>query len=60
MNMFLFFPRLDFDNFVIANPSSAGTNIGSCSATDNFQLISPSGVNSPVICGINTGQHSKL
>jgi hypothetical protein len=51
---------LDFDNFVIANPSSAGTNIGSCSATDNFQLVSPSGVNSPVICGINTGQHSKF
>jgi hypothetical protein len=51
---------LDFDNFVIANPGSAGVNTGSCTVADSFQMTSSSGANPPVICGFNTGQHSKF
>ena len=48
----------------VANPDStaAGTNIGSCTmgtAVDSVVVNSPTGANPPVICGLNTGQHSK-
>ncbi len=33
--------------------------VGDC-ATDAFAVSSPGGVGTPVICGINTGQHSQL
>jgi hypothetical protein len=52
-----FICRLDFDNFVIGNPNA----FGACDVnTDNYQMTSPAGANPPVICGFNTGQHSKL
>ena len=48
----------------VANPDSTatGTNIGSCTmgtAVDSVVVNSPTGANPPVICGLNTGQHSK-
>ena len=48
--------RLDFDNFVIANPSTTGLGTG----TDAFSITSPTAVNPPTICGINSGQHSEF
>ena len=36
-----------------------GSSIGDC-VTDTFTLSAPSNRGSPVICGLNTGQHSKL
>jgi hypothetical protein len=35
-----------------------GSQIGDC-LTDTFTLTSPGNRGSPVICGFNTGQHSK-
>jgi len=37
-------------------PSAASVAVGTC-ATDTFQIISPSGRGSPVICGVNDNQH---
>jgi len=45
--------RLDFDNFVIADPGAAS---GAC-ATDTFVATGPTGRNPPTICGTNTNQH---
>ena len=36
-----------------------GSQIGDC-LTDTFTLTSPGNRGSPVICGFNSGQHSKL
>lgn len=56
-----------FQTFIIAGPSAgttgtaASTNgnaVGDC-LTDSFVALSPGGTASPVICGTNTGQHSK-
>ena len=52
----------------VANPDSTvgGINVGSCTvgaagaAIDNVVVTSPTGANPPVICGLNSGQHSKL
>ena len=52
----------------VANPDSTvgGANTGSCTAgavgatIDNVVVTSPTGANPPVICGLNSGQHSKL
>ena len=38
--------------------STNGGSIGDC-ITDTFSVSVPGGVSSPVICGVNTGQHSK-
>ena len=54
------FSRLDFDNLVTAAPPTSGTTLGSCTtATDNFQLTSPTGGTLPAVCGTLTGQHSE-
>ena len=50
-------------NVVVAVPPNPGATIGTGSAvgdclTDTF-VVSGSGVSSPVICGTNSGQHSK-
>lgn len=47
--------RLDFDNFVLAAPTTSG----SCAPTanDQFTVTSPTNQYYPVICGTNTGQH---
>ena len=60
----LFRNRLDYNVLQVANPDSTatGTNIGSCTmgtAVDSVVVNSPTGGNPPVICGLNTGQHSK-
>ena len=39
-------------------PVNNGGAIGDC-LTDSFTLTSPGNNGSPVICGLNTGQHSK-
>ena len=36
-----------------------GGALGDCT-TDSFAVTAPGGVGSPVICGVNTGYHSKL
>jgi hypothetical protein len=38
---------------------NAGDGIGDC-MTDQFSISSPGNVGTPVICGTNTGQHSKI
>lgn len=56
--------RLDFTTFVIASPANGvsvteknGGAIGDC-LTDAFSIAGGSGsLGSPVICGVNTGQH---
>ena len=35
-----------------------GSSIGDCTS-DTFVLATAGGIGSPVICGFNTGQHSK-
>ena len=45
---------MDFDDFDIADPTSAGA----CS-TDYFDAEGQSGVNPPRVCGNLKGQHSK-
>lgn len=56
--------RYDFTRFQIAGPYSADMAtsnravVGDC-VTDGFAVSSSSGVGSPLICGINTGQHRK-
>jgi len=42
------------DDTDVPNPASVAT--GTC-ATDTFQITSPSGRGSPVICGVNDNQH---
>lgn len=65
--------RLDLNTFTIASPASgygsryakgaiatynvgAGTVIGDC-WIDTFYVDSPNGRSTPIICGVNTGQH---
>jgi len=49
--------RLDFDNLVLAQPSSSGD----CAPTgDSAVAVSPTGQSPPAnICGTLTGQHSE-
>ena len=64
--------RYDFESFQIAGPQTGTTRsaaatipvgdggaIGDC-IEDAFSISSPSGPGSPVICGTNTGYHSRL
>ena len=46
--------RLDFDNFVVAQP---GTTDQTCTSD---QLIIAGGSPIPAICGVNSGQHCKF
>ena len=52
--------RLDFITFEIHGPNDViEVNGGSCNV-DNFIVDAPNGINLvPVICGVNTGQHSE-
>ena len=49
--------RLDFVNFVIANPSQTAGTATQC-MTDAFTVTGQTN-NVPAICGTNTNQHSK-
>ena len=67
--------RLDFDQFMIAGPSTATVTTSSTvngnpgvgvpvtlqtrCLTDTFSVTNPGGITPPEICGINTGEHSK-
>jgi len=60
--------RFDLNTFVTAGPevgttetvvTTIGSGIGDC-VTDSFSISNPGGTGSPVICGINTGQHMIL
>jgi len=46
----------------LANAAAAtvsnGGSVGDC-VTDQFSASSPGNMGSPIICGLNTGQHSK-
>jgi hypothetical protein len=44
-------------SFTIGGPSTTGTTIGTC--TDSF-MIGGATTTAPVICGVNSGQHSKF
>ncbi|XP_059089013.1 uncharacterized protein LOC131885091 isoform X2 [Tigriopus californicus] len=57
--------KLDFTTFSIAGPTvgtastlgnTNGGSIGDCTE-DSFSLTSPGNIGSPLICGVNTGQH---
>ena len=48
--------RLDFETFTIEGPSLTTEATGGV-CTDSFQVTGTSGGSSPVICGINTGEH---
>jgi len=63
--------KFDFTSFTLAGPitdqgtvvtadtdvpNGASFAVGTCT-TDTFQIVSPSGRSSPVICGANTNQH---
>lgn len=57
-----------FKSFVIADPfqgtgaattTGFGGSIGDC-LTDTFSITSPGNNGSPLICGTNSGQHSKI
>ena len=57
---------LDYDVNIVANPDTTvngvGVQTGSCTAgtaIDNIAVTSGSGAKTPVICGFNSGQHSK-
>ena len=61
--MFIVICRLDFLEFEIALPPSGSTvnpDIdGDCTESgDTFTVMSPTGVNPPLVCGILSGQHS--
>jgi len=47
--------RLDFESFATMGPADTAENTGLC--TDSFVASGTSGSASPVICGMNTGQH---
>jgi hypothetical protein len=49
--------RLDFVSFTIGGPSTTAPTVGTC--TDTF-TVGGSTSTTPTICGVNTGQHSKL
>ena len=50
--------RLDFESFTIEGPADTiETGGGAC--MDSFQATGTSGIATPIICGMNTGQHSK-
>ena len=51
--------RLDFETFTTAGPSATDETTGGV-CTDSFVATGTSGYSTPVICGKNTGQHSKF
>lgn len=53
------FIRLDFDSFTIQGPAATNEPDNGHNCVDSFIVTGTSGLSSPVICGINTGQHGK-
>jgi len=51
------FIRLDFDSFTIQGPAATNEPDNGHNCVDSFIVTGTSGLSSPVICGINTGQH---
>jgi len=52
--------RLDFETMEIADPEVSATTTGLCSS-DSFQgFQAQTGADTPLICGLNTGQHIYL
>ena len=50
--------RLDFESFITAGPTATDD---STACVDSFKVTaSPSGQTTPSICGLNTGDHSKI
>ena len=50
--------RLDFESFITAGPT---TTNDATACVDSFKATaSPSGQTTPSICGLNTGDHSKI
>ena len=47
------------DDVVVLNNSQPITGSTRC-VTDRFQVTNPGGMSPPIICGQNTGEHSKL
>jgi len=54
------FVRLDFDTFTIQGPAATNEPTNGHNCVDSFVVTGTSGLSSPVICGINTGQHGIL
>ena len=54
------FVRLDFDTFTIQGPAATNEPTDGHNCVDSFVVTGTSGLSSPVICGINTGQHGIL
>ena len=52
--------RLDFEAFNIDGPTTTDETTNAHFCVDSFQATSSSGQSSPIICGANTGQHSKF
>ena len=50
--------RLDFESFTTQGPTSTAELLGGA-CVDSFTATGSSGQTSPVICGMNKGQHSK-
>ena len=50
--------RLDFETFNIAGPAATTEATGGL-CVDSFVVTGTSGLSTPVICGLNTGEHSK-
>ena len=51
--------RLDFETFTTRGPTSTEEASGGV-CSDSFVVSGTSGYSTPVICGSNTGQHSKF
>ena len=53
--------RLDFETFDIMGPTGSDEAAGGACAEDRFVVTQrpTSNANIPVICGLNSGQHSK-
>ena len=50
--------RLDFETFTTQGPAATGEASGGL-CVDSLEIKGSSGLSSPIICGMNTGQHGK-
>merc|ERR1712062_267321 len=49
--------RLDFDSFTIRGPAATNEVTNGHNCQDSFTVTGTSGLSSPTICGMNSGQH---
>ena len=49
--------RLDFDSFTIRGPAKTDETTNGHNCQDSFVVTGTSGLSSPTICGMNSGQH---